>query len=53
MTQYVQYDENGFIRASVISYGKAPECERQLAFDPPVDVTGKRVDLETGTLVDV
>jgi hypothetical protein len=51
--QYIQYDEAGNITASVISDGVAPECERQLVLTEIIDITAKRVDPNTLTLVDV
>lgn len=52
MTQYVQYDEDGNIVATVDSLGSPPVCERQLAFTEPVAVAGKKIDLEELELID-
>lgn len=53
MTQYIQYDEEGNITAAIIGFGIAPEHPRQLMLDTPVDVAGKKIDVETGELVEI
>lgn len=51
--QYVQYNEDGQITASVMTIGSAPDHPRQLAFETPVDIEGKMVDLVTLALIDI
>lgn len=53
MTQYVQYNTDGYITATIITEGTAPNFARQLVFEEAVETEGKMVDLDTLTLVDI
>lgn len=53
MTQYIQYDENGNITATVISDLPAPAHDRQIVLDDAIDVTNKIVGISTGQLIDI
>lgn len=52
MPQYIQFNDDGFITATVITDGEEPSMENQLVFDPPIDVSGKMVDINTLQLID-
>ena len=53
MPQYVQFNNDGFITATVFTEGVAPDSSNQLVFDPPVETTGKMVDTVTWELIDL
>ena len=54
MKQYIQYNRiTGYITASIRTSGDAPVYEWQIVRDPPVDIEGKMVDLNTLQLVDI
>ncbi len=49
MKFYVQYDEMGNISGTVYS-NAAPIFERQIEFESPENIEGKRINLETKKL---
>ena len=53
MTQYIQYDENGNITASVTSFGISPPGHpRQLVLEKSIEIIGKKIDLGKLEIVD-
>lgn len=54
MTMYVQYDDDGNITATVVSYGvSAPVCDKQLIFEDTVNTDSKMVDVVNQVLIDI
>lgn len=51
MPFFVQYDADGNI--STVVSDIAPECENQIEFPEPIDVSGKKVNIITKQLEDI
>lgn len=54
MKQYIQYNHTtGRITATIRTLADAPAYEYQIIMEPPVEVEGKMVDLNTLKLIDI